>query len=297
MSAGQPGRSVGAGRVFDAVNVLALAGIAFLSLYPFAYVILLSFAGPADVARGGVLVWPRAFSLAAYEMVLADPGFRAGFVNSIVRTLLGTATTLLLTCLAAYPLSRPRMPWRKQMVFFVLFTMLFSGGLVPRYLVVKTLGLVDTRWALVLPIALTAFNVFVLKSFFERLPPSLEEAARLDGAGDLTILFRIFVPLSRPALATIALWTAVGHWNHWFDALLFITSEHKQVLQIFLQRIVIENSIKDIQFGVSDMHAANFSGEALKGATVVLAVLPLLALYPFVQRHFAKGITLGGVKE
>lgn len=283
--------------VFDWFNVAALSAVALLALYPFVYVVLLSFATAADVARGGVLVWPHGWSLGSYEMIFADPWFLRGFANSVVRTAAGVAATLLMTALAAYPLSRPSLPWRRQLVFYILFTMLFSGGLVPKYMLLKNLGLIDNRLVLILPLMLTAFNVIILKNFFQQIPPSYEEAARIDGASDLTILFRIFVPLSKPALATIALWTAVIHWNAWFDAMIFITSNEKQVVQIFLQRIVIENSVKDMQFASPGFDEATYTPDSLKAATVVVTVLPILAVYPFVQRYFVRGISLGGVKE
>ena len=284
-------------KLFDVFNIIALLLVGLLALYPFVYVVLLSFATAADIARGGVLVVPREFSLGSYDMIFHDPWFLRGFGNSVLRTSAGVAATLLMTALAAYPLSRPSLPWRRQIVFYVLFTMLFSGGLVPKYLLMKNLGLIDNRLVLVLPLMLTAFNVIILKNFFQQIPPSYEEAARIDGASDLTILFRIFIPLSKPALATIALWTAVIHWNAWFDAMIFITSNEKQVAQIFLQRIVIENSVKDMQFGTPNLDEQLYSPDALKAATVVVTVLPILAAYPFVQRYFVRGIQVGGIKE
>lgn len=284
-------------RAFDWLNVTVLTVVGLLALYPFVYVVLLSFSTAADVARGGLLVLPRNFSLSSYDMILHDPWFLLGFGNSLVRTVLGVAATLLMTSLAAYPLSRPNLPWRRQIVFYILFTMLFSGGLVPKYLLLKNLGLIDNRLVLVLPLMLTAFNIIILKNFFQQIPPSYEEAAKIDGASDFAILFRIFLPLSKPALATIALWTAVIHWNAWFDAMIFITSNEKQVVQIFLQRIVIENSVKDMQFGTPNFNEQLYTPDALKAAVTVITVLPILAVYPFVQRYFVKGIQLGGVKE
>lgn len=284
-------------RAFDWLNVAILTVVGLLALYPFVYVVLLSFATAADVARGGLLVLPRGFSLGSYDMIFHDPWFLRGFGNSLLRTVTGVAATLLMTSLAAYPLSRPNLPWRRQIVFYILFTMLFSGGLVPKYLLLRNLGLIDNRLVLVLPLMLTAFNVIILKNFFQQIPPSYEEAARMDGASDLAILFRIFLPLAKPALATIALWTAVIHWNAWFDAMIFITSNDKQVVQIFLQRIVIENSVKDMQFGTPNFNEQLYTPDALKAAVTVITVLPILAVYPFVQRYFVKGITLGGIKE
>jgi len=283
--------------LFDYCNIAFLTLVGISAIYPFAYVLTLSVSTLADVARGGVLIIPREISWIAYGMVFNDENIRIGFANAVMRTLLGTAATLLMTSLVAYPLSRPHMPLRRQTTFYVVFTMIFSGGLVPRYLVIKHLGLIDSVWSLVLPVMLTAFNVIVLKNFFQQIPRSYEEAAKIDGAGDWAILFRVFIPLSKPALATIALWTCVFHWNAWFDAMLFISSEDRQVLQVFVQRVVVENSVKDMQFGVDNLDQAKFSSEALKAATVVVTILPILALYPFAQRYFIKGITLGGIKE
>jgi putative aldouronate transport system permease protein len=282
---------------FDWLNASLLTLVGLLAVYPFIYIVLLSFSTAADVARGGLLVLPRDFSFGSYDMILHDPWFLRGFANSLFRTVLGVAATLLMTALAAYPLSRPNLPWRRQIVFYILFTMLFSGGLVPKYLLLRNLGLIDNRLVLVLPLMLTAFNIIILKNFFQQIPPSYEEAAKIDGASDLAILFRIFLPLSKPALATIALWTAVIHWNAWFDAMIFITSNEKQVVQIFLQRIVIENSVKDMQFGTPNFNEQLYTPDALKAAVTVVTVLPILAVYPFVQRYFVKGIQLGGVKE
>lgn len=284
-------------KLFDRCNVALLALVGLSAIYPFVYILTLSVSTLPDVAQGGALVIPREISWMAYGMVFSDENIRVGFANTVLRTALGTTATLLMTSLVAYPLSRPHLPFQRQVAFYVVFTMLFSGGLVPRYLVIKHLGLIDTVWALVLPVMLTAFNVIVLRNFFQQIPTSYEEAAKMDGASDWTILFRVFIPLSKPVLATIALWTCVFHWNSWFDAMLFISSEDRQVLQVFVQRVVVDNSVKDMQFGVENLDQATFSSEALKAATVVVALLPILALYPFAQRYFIKGITLGGIKE
>ena len=219
-------------------------------------------------------------------MVLSNPEIVTGFTNSILRTVLGTALTLFFTCLTAYPLARREMPHRSPLLFLVLFTMLFSGGIVPNYLLVKNLGLIDSIWALVLPQMLTAFNIIVVKNFFQAIPESLAESAKIDGASEFNILFRIYVPLSKPVLATIGLWTAVAHWNHWFDAMLYIASDENQVLQTFLQRIVIENSIELIEQGLVDPNITEFTPETIKAATVVVTILPMLLVYPFVQKYF-----------
>ena len=284
-------------KAFDAANVTALGLVSLAAVYPFLYVLGLSFATPQSLADGGLLLWPSEFTLTAYELVLTDEGIRYGYFNTIFRTVFGTIATLCMTSLAAYPLSRKSMPWRRKLIFFVLFTMLFSGGLVPRYILIKNLGLIDNRLVYIIPMMLTAFNVIILKNFFQQIPDSYAEAAKMDGAGEFTILFRVFIPLSKPALATIALWTCVAHWNHWFDGLIFITSDSKQILQVFLQRIVIENNVAQMQAGVVDFDKADFASEAVKAATIVITVIPVIIVYPFLQRYFIKGITLGGIKE
>jgi len=289
-------RSLGE-RTFDWANVLLLTIVSCLALYPFLYVVGLSFGSGPEVASGQMFLFPKQPTLQAYKIVLVDDKIATGFVNSVFRTLLGTACTLFATAMAAYPLSRRRMPFRKSILFFIIFTMLFSGGLVPRYLWFRELGLLDTRLVLVLPIMLTGFNIIILRNFFQQIPESLEEAARIDGASDLAILFRIFIPLSKPALATIALWTCVVHWNQWLDALLFIADDDKQVLQVFLQRLVVDSSLTRVRYGSEAFDANMYSPEAVKAATIVIATLPIIALYPFLQRFFIRGLVMGGVKE
>jgi putative aldouronate transport system permease protein len=174
--------------------------------------------------------------------------------------------------------------------------MLFSGGLVPGYLLIRNLGLINSLWVYVIPTLVSAFNILILRNFFQSIPDSLAESAMMDGANDFAILFRIYQPLSKPALATIALWTAVSHWNSWFDGLLYVTDNSKQVLQVFLRRIVIENSTEMIEKGIVNPDAMSFTPETIKAATVVVTVLPILAFYPFVQRYFEKGVLLGSLK-
>lgn len=281
---------------FDIFNLVLLGILGLIAVYPFVYILALSFSTPAEASAASLHLFPREWTLAAYTRIFQTPEIMQGYINSIMRTLLGTFITLLLTCLAAYPLSRKTMPHRAMFLFLILFTMFFSGGVVPAYLLVKSLGLINTVWALVIPGALSAFNIIVLKNFFQQIPESLHEAARMDGASELAILFRIYLPLSLPVLATLLLWTAVAHWNQWFDAMLYITSDRHQVLQNFLQRIVIENSPEMLTRG-NMAEVTRYNIETLKAATVVITILPMLLLYPFVQRYFIKGITLGGVKE
>lgn len=284
-------------KAFDGFNLVFLLCIGLIALYPFWYTVSLSVSTAAEARREGLHLFPGAVSFQAYQIILANPDIRTGFLNTVVRTILGTIVTLVLTCLAAYPLARKDLPHRGLITFLVLFTMVFSGGIVPGYLLVRSLGLINTVWALVLPSALSAYNVLVLRNFFERIPESLHEAARMEQAREWQILWGIYLPLSRPILATICLWSCVVHWNQWFDAMLYITDIRKQVLQYHLQRIVVENSTQMIDIGKTAQEATNYTPDTLKAATVVLTILPILILLPFVQRHLSSGFLLGGVKE
>ena len=284
-------------RVFQAANMAALAIIGLFCVYPFIYTLSISLSSAAEASREGWHLYPREVSLTSYAMVLSNPSIVTGFMNSVLRTVLGTALTLLASCVAAYPLARREMPRRSLLTFFIVFTMLFGGGLVPGYLLIQKLGLLNSIWALVVPGMLSAFNIIIIKNFFQSLPESLAESARIDGAGDWAILFHIYIPLSKPVLATVALWTAVGHWNAWFDAMLYITDDRKQVLQTFLQRIVIESSTKLMELGVADKAIVEFTSDTIKAATIIVTILPIICVYPFLQKYFVKGILLGGVKE
>ena len=284
-------------RLFAVVNIVALGVIAGLSLYPFVFTLSMSLSSAAEANRQSLHLFPTHTSLAAYRVVLGDADMLRAMFNSVCRTALGTVLTLLATCLVAYPLSRPQFPHRGLVLFLIVFTMVFGGGIVPNYLLVRNLGLLNTVWALVLPTMLVAFNVVIVKNFFQQIPASFHEAARVEGANEWLILFKIYVPLSAPILATVGLWTAVGHWNQWFDATLYITDDHRQVLQVFLQRVVLENNTRLLDGPGQARNAGQFTPETVKAATVMLTVLPMLLVLPFVQRFFAKGMLIGGVKE
>lgn len=284
-------------KVFDVVNYVVLGVVGLIAVYPFVYVLSISLSTATEAMSGGLHLYPREISLTSYKMVLTNPEILTGYLNSLFRTIVGTILTVLATCVAAYPLAFKRLPHRRFLILFLLFTMIFSGGLVPVYLLIKNIGLMDSRWALILPVLLTAFNIIIVKSFFESIPDSLGESARIDGCGEFGILWRIYMPLSKPVIATVSLWTAVLHWNTWFDAMLYISSDSKQVLQNYLQRIVIENSTDLIEKGLSDPEFTSFTPASIKAATVVIAILPMLIVYPFVQKYFVKGIMLGSVKE
>ena len=284
-------------RVFSVFNIVLLSLVALSCLYPFVYILSISLSSAAEASREGLHLYPREISFAAYEMVLGNSDIINGFINSVMRTAIGTVLSVVATCVAAYPLARKEMPLRSNFIFFIMFTMLFNGGLVPNYLLIKNLGLFNSMWSLILPMTLTAFSIVIVKNFFQSLPESFAEAARIEGASEISILFKIYIPLSKPVLATVALWSMVGHWNAWFDALLYITDDKKQVLQIFLQRIVVESNTQMMEMGVTDASVSGFTPETIKAATVIVTILPIICVYPFLQKYFTKGIMLGGIKE
>ena len=263
---------------------------------------LLSAAYPTTIARhlrglAYLREYAAGLSTASYVKVLTNPDIGIGYLNTVMRTVIGTLATLFMTSLAAYPLSRPYMPHKRFFMLFILFTMLFSGGLVPTYMLIKTVGLIDNFWVYVIPTMLSAFNIIVVKNFFQSIPESLAESARIDGASEFATLVRIYIPLSKPVLATVALWTAVAHWNMWFDAMVYIHSCDLQTLQIILRRIVIEGNVELIEKGMIRADKTLFTPETIKAATVIVTILPILLFYPFVQRYFVKGILLGSIKE
>lgn len=279
---------------FAAVNYGLLAAFALLALAPFVHVLAQSFSSYRAIMSGEVVFWPVEFTLHAYGEVLRDDAFVRSFAVSVQRTVVGTAVNVLLTCLLAYPLSKPYIQGRGLVLFLIVFTMIFSGGMIPTYLIVKSLGLLNSFWAYIIPGAIGAFNVIIMKNFFQSVPAELEESARMDGCGNLAILFRIVIPLSMPAIATIALFHAVGHWNAFFDAVLYVTQKELYPLQVYLRNL--------FQFNQTDIHLNDaleqqlLALESLKGAALITSTVPILIVYPFLQKYFVKGIMLGSVK-
>ena len=282
---------------FNRINIFLLGLLAFTCAYPFFYILTISLSTATEANRNGLHLFPTDITWTSYKMVLSNPNIITSFSNSILRTLLGTSLSVLATCFAAYPLARKEMPHRSMLTFFILFTMLFSGGLIPSYLLIQKLGLINSIWSLILPCLITPFNVIIVKNFFKAIPESYAESAKIDGAGELTILFRIYIPLSMPVIATVSLWTAVYHWNSWFDALLYITDQNKQMLQVLLQSIVVENNTEMLAMGMKNTSDAQSTSETIKAATIIITILPILLVFPCLQRFFIKGVSLGGIKE
>ena len=283
---------------FLIMTVLIL--FAFSTTYPFWHVIMYSLSDSRAAMSGGLFFWPREFSLKGYEMVFKTAQIFIAYGNSIKVTVVGTLFSIGLSALTAYPLSRKRLHGRSfiQMVFF--FTMLFGGGMIPTYLVVSSIGLLDTFWALFLPGCLSVYNMFILRNFMQSIPDSLEESARLDGASDFTILFRIMLPLCAPSLAAIAMFYGVGYWNSYMSCLLYTNSNQYQVLPLYLRNILTQAAASAISqssniAGMAEQ-AATLTEETIKMTNVAVSVIPILIVYPFLQRFYTKGITVGAVK-
>jgi putative aldouronate transport system permease protein len=280
-------------RVFDVVNTTLLSLIGIICVLPFIYVLAVSFTAPHIVAEGGFILYPKEVSLAAYRYIFSSNALIRSLGVSIYITVVGTLLNLVLTSLLAYPLSRKSFKGRSAMLLAVLFTMLFNGGLIPTYYVVKSLHLIDSLWALMIPTAISAFNLIILKNFFQQMPDGIEDSAKIDGCNDLGILFRIVIPLSLPAIATFGLFYAVDHWNKFFSAVMYINNNEKWPVQVLLREIVINANSR---VGDTNMDEMNIQPLTIKMAVIVFATLPIMAVYPFLQKHFAKGVMLGSVK-
>jgi putative aldouronate transport system permease protein len=285
-------------RTFNVLNVVLLVGLMVMTAYPLIYVVFASLSDPSQfVANRGALLRPLGFTLDAYRLVLQNPMIAIGYRNTLFYVVAGTALNVGLTCLGAYALSRQNVLFKKPIMILIVFTLFFNGGLIPTYLLVgQTLQLQDTMWALILPTAVNTFNLIILKTAFESVPASLEEAARIDGANDFTILFRIVLPLSLPALAVVILFYAVGHWNAYFNALIYIRSRDLYPLQLVLREILITSNVESMTTSVSSGDAFQL-GQTIKYATIVVATLPILVIYPFLQKYFVKGALIGAIKE
>jgi putative aldouronate transport system permease protein len=259
--------------------------------------VALSFSDKYHVSAGLVSFWPRGFTLFSYRYLLQRDAFWRAFSVSVLRLILGTAVNLVMIVLTAYPLAKEssKLRFRTFYVWFFFLTLLMNGGIIPYYLLVSKLGLRNTILALILPGALPVFNLVLMINFFRRIPPELEEASRIDGAGYLYTLIRIYIPCSMAAIATVSLFCMVAHWNAWFDGLIYITSANLKPLQTYLRMVIITVDMSKVTMGDVEM-IRMLSDRSLRAAQVIIAILPILAVYPFLQRYFVKGIVLGSVK-
>ncbi|WP_240414298.1 carbohydrate ABC transporter permease [Paenibacillus periandrae] len=281
-------------RITQFLNYMLLSLLASTCVVPFIYVISVSVTPISEVIKNdGLVLIPTKVTWTAYQEIMQGGRLADAYQATLFRVGVGTVVNLFFTILMALPLSRKSLPGRSAILLFIVFTMLFNGGIIPSYLLVKEIGLLDSSWALVIPGLINAFYLMIVKSFFEQLPEAIDEAARIDGAGEIAILFRIVLPLSIPIIATIGLFYAVWHWNSYFDAMLYINDTSKQPLQLFLRQILLAS----VAISGDAAEAANSVNPiSVQMASVVVTTLPILVVYPFIQRHFTKGVLLGSVK-
>ncbi len=287
-------------RLADGLIIAFMCTVAFVCLLPILNVLALSFSASSAAAAGEVKLWPIGFNLASYRYALTKPQFITSFFVSVKRVVLGLGINMLFTILAAYPLSKTKKELfgRNVYAWFFFFTMIFSGGLVPWYIVVNQTGLMNTLWAVILPGAVPVYNVIILLNFFRQLPRELYEAAVVDGAGEMYILIKLYLPLSIPSLATLALFVAVGHWNNWFDGLILMTNPENYPLQTYLRSLIVVKNMQTMSsLSQADLQElAKVSDRTLRAAQIFIAALPILVAYPFVQKYFMKGLVMGSVK-
>ena len=285
--------------IFDIGNVVFLGILTLIFLYPMWYVVMAAFSDPARfVSHTGLLWIPEGFSLSGFKMVLRTASIATGYGNTIFYVIAGTALNILLTSMGAYVLSRRKLYIRRFLSLAIVFTMYLSGGLIPFYLTVRNLGLYNSRLALILPVAVNTWNLIVTRTSMSQVPESLEEAAKIDGANDFIILFRVILPVIKSTVAVMVLFYAVQHWNSWFNAMIFLQDRSKYPLQLFLREILLSGSMTDIAAGSTGEDVNNvLTMNMLKYCTIVVSTLPILCIYPFLQKYFAKGVMIGSVKE
>lgn len=280
---------------FSVFNYILLSFIGFITVYPLLYVLAASISSSDAVVTGKVLLIPKEITFVAYKNILKDPNIWIGYANSIFITVVGTAVNLFVTISAAYPLSKKRLPGLKAFTFFFLLSMWFTAGMIPFYLNLKDLHLLNTRLAVIIAFAMTPFNMLLLRTFFSSIPKSLEEAAKVDGASEFFILTKIYLPLSKAGLATIGLFYAVTRWNGYFWNMIILRDNSKIPLQVMLKKMIVEVKIAETVEGMDI--STNYSAETIIYSTIVISVIPMLLIYPYVQKYFTEGVMLGAVKE
>ena len=285
-------------RTFDVVVIIMFAALALLTLYPFYNVIILSFSNTESVAKHIPYLLPFALDLTGYKTIIQDSDFINSLLVSLFVTIVGTAVNMVLSVIAAYALSRKYLDGRNMIMSVIVFTMLFGGGLVPTYMVIKDMGLINKVWAMILPTAINTYYLIIMKNYFLGLPDGLFEAAKLDGAGEWTMLWKVAFPLSKPIMATFTLFYAVDRWNEWYNALLYINKKALSPLQIYLRDILTSlNSQLSTQAQQMMGSTQKVSASAVQMATIVITALPIMLVYPYLQKYFVNGVMVGGIKE
>ena len=281
---------------FNVFNVLLMAALIIVTLYPLLYVLFASLSdASALMQHSGLLFKPLGFNLASYKMVIKNPLIISGYVNTIIIVGVGVFISMILTVLGAYTLSRKNLYWGKLISIIVIIPMFFSGGLIPFYLLIKNLGMINSLWAVIIPTALSTYNMMIMRTAFVGIPVALEEAAEIDGANPVIILFKILLPLTIPTIAVLVLYYAVANWNSWFNAMLFLPKKEKWPLQLVLRNLLIQNQTDDMLSGVAAADKFSVS-ETIKYATNIVSTIPILCIYPFLQKYLLKGVMVGSVK-
>ncbi|WP_135550312.1 carbohydrate ABC transporter permease [Paenibacillus cymbidii] len=289
-------RKNAADRTLHVAVYLVLTAMTAVTLLPFANVLAKSVSAEWAVVSGQVGVWPIDFQLDTMRYVITSQPFVRAFIVSLIVTVAGSLFSILLTAITAYPLSKRHLPGMRGIMVAFVFTMMFSGGTIPNYLLIRQLGLMNSLWSLILPALISVFNMLIVKSYYENLPESLEESARMDGARNLTLLFRILLPLSMPVLATIALFYAVYYWNDFYHPMLYINSSSLKPLQLYLRDIVMDADTTQAGVSKTADDLLNISPEGIRAATVVASTVPIVLVYPYLQKYFIKGVLIGSVK-
>lgn len=286
-------------KLFDILNYTILMLLTILFLYPFWQTLVISFSKATFVMTLGLKFYPQGgVVLESYKLVFKNDLIYTGYANTLFRVIIATILTVFVTYFGAYSLSKKKIPYRNSITVFILIPMFFSGGLIPSYLLIHSLGLIDSRWALILPGLASTWNLIIARNFITTIPESLEESAFIDGAHPLIVLFKIMIPLSMPIIAVIALWTAVSHWNSWFDAMIYLNSREKMVLQQILRRLLIENDVtlESLKSRIMSHTREEIIPETLKAATIMVTIIPIILFYPFLQKYFVKGMFIGSLK-
>lgn len=281
---------------FDYFNILLMLVIMIVTIYPFWNQLMISMATTEDIYNTKLMLFPSAFNWTSYQIILDYDLLWNGYLNTIIRTILGTAFSLILTVLTAYPLSKKELPFNRLFTIYVLIPMFFNGGLIPNFVLIRNLHFIDTIFALIIPGAISTFNVLIIRNFVNTIPKEIEEAATIDGASHLRILFKIMLPLMVPVIATVGLWIGVGHWQAWYDNLLYISTPEKWGFMMLTRKLVIENTTVGSLNTVAQNTASFYDQRQLRAAIIVISIVPMLLVYPFLQRYFTKGIVLGAVK-
>lgn len=281
-------------RIFTIIAYIILIVVTCIVLYPLVYVLSASLSNPEMILKGKVWLFPKDITFQAYKEVFQNDKIMIGYKNTIIYTVVGTAINLALSTMIAYPLSRKDFLGRGAITAFLVFTMFFSGGMIPTYLLVKDLGMVNTIWAIVIPNAVSVYNVIIMRTFFQNIPEEIRESASIDGCSNITFLMRILLPLSMPIIAVMTLFYGVAHWNAFFDALIYLSDSQKYPLQLFLRQMLIQDNMADMGSLGEGEYVKYLEG--LKYSVVVVASLPMLILYPLLQKYFVKGVMIGSLK-